>query len=224
VPNTSPDVDRLKRGSSREGCSLVPPKPDPSPCFGVPPSNSATQNSHLCGNGAGHNRAIGSSAWLNYKQKCWKVREGKPSCVLTHDIAMDRVIGLSEKALVGKFYYSRMNKIQLSEWILRFWKPLLGYYPRFSLLSNHWLVFHFLSKCDLLRILGSLWIIGRGVLMLKRWYPGFNPLLENFTKISFWMLLPDFPIEFWSVRIFKPVANSVGKFIFFDEQSLRWSN
>jgi hypothetical protein len=34
VHNTSLDVDRLKRGSFREGCSLVPPKPDPSPCFG----------------------------------------------------------------------------------------------------------------------------------------------------------------------------------------------
>jgi hypothetical protein len=38
------------------------------------------------------------------------------------------------------------------------------------------------------------------------------------------MLLPDFPIEFWSIRIFEAVAKSVGKFIFFDELSLRWSN
>jgi hypothetical protein len=59
--------------------------------------------------------------------------------------------------------------------------------------------------------------------MLKGWYPDFNPLLENFTKTSLWMLLPNFPIEFWSVRIFEAVANSVGKFIFFDEQSLHWN-
>jgi hypothetical protein len=68
-----------------------------------------------------------------------------------------------------------------------------------------------------MRILGSPWIIGRGILMLKRWYPGFNPLLENFSKRNFLDAASDFPIEFWSVRIFEEVANSVGKFIFFDE-------
>jgi hypothetical protein len=38
------------------------------------------------------------------------------------------------------------------------------------------------------------------------------------------MLLPDFPIEFWSATIFEAIANSVGKFIFFDSASLRWCN
>jgi hypothetical protein len=34
------------------------------------------------------------------------------------------------------------------------------------------------------------------------------------------MLLPDFPVEFWSVKIFEAVANSVRRFIYFDERSL----
>jgi hypothetical protein len=38
------------------------------------------------------------------------------------------------------------------------------------------------------------------------------------------MLLPDFPIEFWSTTIFEAIANSVGKYIFFDPESLRWCN
>jgi hypothetical protein len=38
------------------------------------------------------------------------------------------------------------------------------------------------------------------------------------------MLLPDFPVEFWSAAIFKEIANSVGKFIYFDSDSLRWCN
>jgi hypothetical protein len=137
---------------------------------------------------------------------------------------MDRVISLTEKALVGKLFYSRMNKNQLAEWILRFWKPILGYFPMFSLLSNHWMVFHFLSESDLLSILGSPWIFGRSILMLKRRYLGFNPLLEKFTKSIFWMLLPDFPIKFWFIWIFEAIANSFGKFIFFDELSLCWNN
>jgi hypothetical protein len=65
----------------------------------------------------------GSKARLNRRQKNWKVRETKPSCVLGKDIAMDRVSSLSEKALVGKFFYTKMNKSQLSEWILEYWKP-----------------------------------------------------------------------------------------------------
>jgi hypothetical protein len=152
---------------------------------------------------------------LIVSSKSWKVREPKSSCVLGKDIAMDRVTSLSEKALVGKFYYTRMTKVQLSDWILGFWKPLLGYSPRFSLLSNHWMVFHFLSEGDLLRVLNSPWIVGRGVLMLKRWYPGFNPLSESFKKIFLWMLLSDFPIEFWSVKNFEVVANTVGKVYLF---------
>jgi hypothetical protein len=104
--------------------------------------------------------------------------------------------------------------------MLSYWKPILGYCPRFSLLSNHWLVFHFLSESDLLRILDSPWIFGKGVLMLKIWHPGFNPLLENFKKRSLWMLLPDFPLDYWSIRVFEAIANSVGKFIYFDELAL----
>jgi hypothetical protein len=39
-----------------------------------------------------------------------------------------------------------------------------------------------------------------------------------------WMLMSDFPIEFWLEKIFEAIAQSVGKFIFFDEQLLRWGN
>jgi hypothetical protein len=127
-------------------------------------------------------------------------------------------MSLSEKALIGKFFYVRLNKSQVEDWVLRHWKPLVGYCPRFNILSNHWLVFHFLAEEDLLRILDSPWIFDHGILMLKRWYPGFNPHSEVFSRRKLWMLLPDFPIEFWSATIFEAIANSVGKFIFFDSE------
>jgi hypothetical protein len=60
--------------------------------------------------------------------------------------------------------------------------------------------------------------------MLKSWFPGFKPVLENFSKQTFWMLLPDFTLEFWSIQIFEAIANSVGKFIYFDELSLCMHN
>jgi hypothetical protein len=96
--------------------------------------------------------------------------------------------------------------------------------PIFILLTNNWLVFHFLSESDLLRILRSPWLFRKEVLMLKIWRPRFNQLLENFRKHSFWMLLPDFPLEYWSIRVFEEIANSVGKFMFFYELVLQRHN
>jgi hypothetical protein len=70
-------------------------------------------------------------------------------CTLGKDIAMDRVASLSKRALVEKFYYMKMHKARLTSWLQDFWKPILGYCPRVSLLSNHWYIFHFLSEADL---------------------------------------------------------------------------
>jgi hypothetical protein len=80
------------------------PKSTPKPCSGVISLKLTMQSSPLHVGGVGHNRATGSSSRLNHKQKSWKVRESKPSCVLGKDIAMDRVASLSKKALVGKFF------------------------------------------------------------------------------------------------------------------------
>jgi hypothetical protein len=50
---------------------------------------------------------------------------------------VDRVLGFMERALVGKFCYANMSMRYLTEWIFSYWKTILGYYPRFSLLSNN---------------------------------------------------------------------------------------
>jgi hypothetical protein len=95
--------------------------------------------------------------------------------VLGNDITMNGVAGLSKKSLVGNFFYIKMTKIGLKQWIRDFWKPRVGYCLRFSLLSNHLIFFHFFPEEDLLNILDVAWIIDKGVLILKRWMPGFNP-------------------------------------------------
>jgi hypothetical protein len=73
-------------------------------------------------------------------------------------------------------------------------------------------------------VLKPSWIIDRGVLMLKRWTPGFSPYTESFSKRNMWMLLPDFPLELWSLPVFEAVANTVGRFVYFDLCSLSWVN
>jgi len=153
-----------------------------------------------------------------------KVRATPSQCTLGEDLALNKILSLSEKALIGKLFYIRMNKTQIEDWIRKLWKPLVGYCPRFNILSNHWLVFHFLSEEDLKLILEPPWLLGRGVLMLKRWYLGFMPSSEVFSHRKPWMLLPDFLIEYLSMDIFKGIANTIGKFIFFDTTSFRWTN
>jgi hypothetical protein len=87
--------------------------------------------------GAGHNRSSRSKARTNQKQKCWKVRQSPSCCSLGKDISMDRVSILSKRALIGKFFYAKVPKARLSVWIQDFWKPVLGYCSRVSLVSNY---------------------------------------------------------------------------------------
>ena len=116
---------------------------------------------------------------------------------------MDRVSILSKRALVSKLFYAKVPKARLSVWIQDFWKPVLGYCSRVSLVSNHWFIFHFMSEEYLLKILSSPWILNRGFLMLKRWAPSFSPFSESFSKRFMWMLLLDFLIELWSKLVFE---------------------
>jgi hypothetical protein len=152
------------------------------------------------------------------------VRQTTLVCSLGKELAKDRVTSLAKRALVGRFFYLKMQNTRLDRWVQDCWKPILGYCPRINHLSNHWLIFHFLSEDDLQQILSTPWILDRGVLMLKRWTPGFHPFKSTFDKRWLWMIMPDFPIELWTSPILEMVANTAGKFIFFDQRSLNWSN
>jgi hypothetical protein len=104
--------------------------------------------------------------------------------------------------------------LETSPWLLPEDKPLVQPLVHFS----------FLVGRDLQLILNSPWILDRGVLMLKHWTPGFSPFSSSFSKRNLWMLLPDFPLELWSLPVFEAIANTVGKFVFFDSRSLNWIN
>jgi len=43
----------------------------------------------------------------------------------------------------------KMSPFNLKSWLVKEWKPLLEYCPKFSYLSNFWIVFNFLSEEDL---------------------------------------------------------------------------
>ena len=67
-----------------------------------------------------------------------------------------------------------------------------------SRLSNGWFVFMFLEDGDALRILDRRWLIGKGCLVLSRWWLDFDPELFKVHKRHLWVLLPNLPLPFWS--------------------------
>jgi hypothetical protein len=169
MANTSPPALTLHSAPSGADCSFPPPSLQPSSYSSSSLLAPEPQASRLHSSGTGHNCSTGAAACSNHKKKCWKTRADKPCCILGCDVSMDKVLGLTEKSLIGKFFYAKMSLRHLTEWMISVWKPILGNCPRFNLLTNHWLVFNFLSESDLFRILETPWIFDKGVLMLKRW-------------------------------------------------------
>jgi hypothetical protein len=53
------------------------------------------------------------------------------------------------------------------------------------------------------------------------WHSGFDPQTKPFVIQHIWVLLPGLPLELWSGPILESIANSLGKFISFDEKILQ---
>jgi hypothetical protein len=72
------------------------------------------------GGGVGRNRSKGDLARKNRLDKCLKVRSVTPSYMLGKDIALDKVVSMASKALIGKVFYIKMWKAKISQWIQDF--------------------------------------------------------------------------------------------------------
>ena len=90
---------------------------------------------------------------------------------------------------------------------------IINYVPTISLLANNWVVIEFIDAVDASCILGNLWTVSKGSLVLSRWHFGFDPLTEKVTIRHLWVLLPAFPFPLWSKDILTSLANSLGRFV-----------
>jgi hypothetical protein len=102
------------------GCSPTSPKSASITSDGVFSSVIPERKPPSCVGGAKRNGASGNIARSLWKHKSLKFREAKSICVLRKDVAMGMVSSLAKKALVGIFFYTRMNKNQLADWVLIF--------------------------------------------------------------------------------------------------------
>ena len=59
---------------------------------------------------------------------------------------MDRVMGMSSKALLRNFEYITMNRLDIIEWMTKKWNPLIKYTPKINMFLNGWICFHFLTE------------------------------------------------------------------------------
>lgn len=88
------------------------------------------------------------------------------------------------------------------------------------MLSNGWILFHFLSVEDRDAIESRFWVIGRGLLVLSKWYPSFDPRKEKLLKRHLWVLLPGLLLQCWLLKGFTAIANSIGRLIMIEDDLL----
>lgn len=137
--------------------------------------------------------------------------------MLGQDIGMEDVDGHSDFALVGKFSYSVLAGMEIGAWIEENWCPVLGYSPPCVSLVNGWFRFSFRNEADATQILAGLWLCGKSSLVLKRWHDSFDPAKERLLFRHLWVLLPGFPLHFWTLDVCVGIGNRLGRFLFVDE-------
>jgi len=139
---------------------------------------------------------------------------------LGDDLGLEEAANLAMNALVGWFSYHRRCTTPLYNWIKTHWLPILGYVPEVFYLPRGWFGFIFHSPEDAAKILEGLWPSDGGGIMLKRWRISFDPAQDYFQFRHLWVLLPDLPLNFWSLKTLMAIGNSIGRFISVDEQAL----
>ena len=88
-------------------------------------------------------RYSGNGKKLGGKSKKWKPRKEEDKMVLGRGVGWEGVVGLSLRALVGKFSYKAMNYTDIEAWASAVWAPIIGYRPTISILQKGWYGFVF---------------------------------------------------------------------------------
>jgi hypothetical protein len=68
--------------------------------------------------------------------------------VFGEDISVSQVSKLVDKVMVGIFWGKSPGEKAMFGWLDNHWKPMLGYLPKFHILSRGWISFHFQSSED----------------------------------------------------------------------------
>ncbi|XP_057819204.2 uncharacterized protein LOC131032289 [Cryptomeria japonica] len=117
--------------------------------------------------------------------------------------------------LVGKFFGPRPNIEVVRDWVSRKWKGK-GQIVVVAM-AGGFFSFSFACEEDLRYVLtGGPWMLGKALLALKKWEPGFNPKDRECNKALIWVRLPGLPMEFWGEEIFARIAACFSELILVD--------
>jgi hypothetical protein len=139
--------------------------------------------------------------------------------VLGDDVGLKDTYRLALCGLVVRLAYSFLADSPVSDWVIKFWTPLLGYTPEIVFLTKGWNGFICHSPDDVSLLLNQFWVLGKSSLTLKRWRIAVNPETEHFQHRHLWVLLPGLPLHLWNEGAFKAIGNALGQFISLDSSS-----
>ncbi|GLJ49264.1 hypothetical protein SUGI_1040860 [Cryptomeria japonica] len=101
-----------------------------------------------------------------------------------------------EMGLIGHFHHVWSSLAKLHKWITNCWKPILK--GDVQIYSGAWgfFVVVFDNEFEWKKIMCEQlwWWDEKHMLLLKPWYPAFNPTSEAFDKIPVWVRLPNLPL------------------------------
>nr|DAD32628.1 TPA_asm: hypothetical protein HUJ06_011479 [Nelumbo nucifera] len=118
-----------------------------------------------------------------------------------------------EFILVGKLLgrQTGLSTLQLLEiWKLEDVVDIIG-------LRNEFYLFRFSSESDFRRVWSSgPFFMDQQCLVLKKWWPDFDPERESMSFAQVWVRLPQLPLKYWEPEVVLQVANTIGQPIKFD--------
>lgn len=84
-------------------------------------------------------------------------------------------------------------------------------------LPREFMSFNFSYEEDIEKVMEQCpWFLGKKGLVLKKWYKGFRPKIENINLIPTWINLPNLPPEYWHMSVIIEIACNAKEFISID--------
>jgi hypothetical protein len=145
--------------------------------------------------------------------QCARDRVGSERLAFGEDVAMDRVLEFSERAVVGRVRGKNLGLAFLKGWVTKTWLPELSKMPHIRLLTRGWFAFVFTNSEEVDWVLKKVWCLADTPTILKRWTPAFDAKRERVDEEPIWVRLPGFPMQYWNTHRFAAIGNLLGSFL-----------
>jgi hypothetical protein len=144
---------------------------------------------------------------------CARDRASTERLVFGEDVAMDRVLDFSERAVVGRVRGKNLGMAFLKGWVNKTWLPELSKMPHIRLLTRGWFAFIFSSSEEVDWVLKKVWCFADTPTLLKRWTPTFDAKREIIDEDPIWVRLPGLPMQYWNTHRFASIGDLLGSYL-----------